>query len=157
MSDADRFTGSDWNYNATNNTITMSNDASYRGGIVIDSGFFEYGKTYIMSFDITKLSGDIEQLGGHLRISNSTEVRINGEDTVVWYGHPRHEERNDWTRTVDYPNDTNKNRVDVIFTYDVEDPIDNPNVYIQINRSSHYSGKEMEFEVEISDLTIRER
>lgn len=126
----------EYTYNGEN-SVTFSSDAEHMGGIRFPAELFQMGETYTMRFDVTKLEGTIEGLGGHLRIANEADVRIDGRSAREWaYGYQQgvtEGAENKWARAVAYPDDTQTHTVEVTFTKEREETGDD-NVYIQPNR-----------------------
>jgi hypothetical protein len=102
---------------------------------------------YVLTFDITKESGNIYKLGGHATISNSVTVLMDG---VV---------KNNYTSGFTYPNDYKAHHIEVRFDTlkltgakkVANDLVDG--IHIQVNRD-RYSITPIEYEVSISNVKL---
>jgi hypothetical protein len=116
--------GDVYNFTNVNDVITYSSNATGEWtGIKVDYSNFEKDTEYRLAFDITKISGNIKHIGGHVYVSSDSEVFL---DNMPVTG--------DWSAgSTVYPNDTDKHHVEVIFTTD-NWSTDDKSVYIQPNR-----------------------
>ncbi len=157
--------GSKVSLNPKENSFKFSNNSSdYRGGLSFPADYFKKGSTYRLSFDMTKLSGDIKGIGGHLFTSDKTVVSIDGQEiTEGWRTNTANgmENETDWSLGVVYPNDTKTHHVTVTFemNIDAKDSIMNdPNIYIQPNRNQtqHYITEALDYSVLIENIRLDE-
>ena len=132
----------------------------YDSGIYFPDEYFKIGETYTITFDIRKLSGEIEGLGGHLLLTDNVDVRIDGQIVEEWEkGSGSVVDRNSWSNTVVYPNDLDEHHVELTFTKtkeerDIKGNL-NTRVYIQPNRSPfEHSENALPFEVVVSDIEL---
>lgn len=140
-------------------SIQLSADEKYYGGFSIPASYFELGETYTLAFDIKKISGDIEGIGGHLHITDEAKVTIDGNPVDLWeYGARGTSEVNDWTKGVTYPNDEAVHHVELTFTKNQR--VEDEKVYLQINRTNHneefggYEELALDYTVRISNVTL---
>lgn len=95
----------------------FASDTSYWGGLKIPHQYFELGKSYSITFDIQKISGEVPGLGGHLVTTDHAEVLIDGVPATVWAnGAKNAQNRNIWAKSVNYPNDNEWHHVEIKFT-----------------------------------------
>lgn len=130
-------------YSAINGVFEFSSTGLDWAGLGITADNFERNKTYSLNFTITKLSGNITNLGGHSIISDYSEVYIDGVlKQGTWVsGDPI------------YPNDNLPHRVQVIFNSNNWTSTGNKNIYIQPNRN-HTGDYTKVFTVRVEDLSL---
>lgn len=134
------------NHNRSGLKVRFKNDASYRGGVFIPAVKFEPNQNYVLSFKIRKLSGNLPYIGGHLHISNNTEVYLDGKRVYA----ESQGEINDWSSGLVYPNDNQAHEIVVKFKTNRYDVPSDKTVHIQPNRKRY----EFNYEVEIFDIQL---
>jgi hypothetical protein len=82
-------------------TYSSPNNTFWGDGLMFDATNLDKSKAYKLTYDITKISGEITHIGGHLVLGNST-IKLDGNAPIS----------NDF---VDYPNDTLTHHVEVYF------------------------------------------
>ena len=118
-----RFTTS---FNVSNDVITFSSNGTTYTGIFMDKPLMEDNEEYYLSFDITKVSGNITSIGGHDMYATGDEVYLDGvkKSTGMYLGVP-------------YPNDTVTHHVEYWFNSNGLDTDIDKSVFIQPNRSGY--------------------
>src|SRR5690625_652768 len=151
MTDFYQWDGS--NYNVTGNKIRFSENATnYRGGIYFDGTKVESGENYVLSFDMTKLAGEIPYIGGHLNVSEDVEISIDGKKPEAIEDRNAIPAMNDWHKGVYYPNDKKTHHITLKFKVDDNRNTSNQKIYIQINRMMY--DEENKYEVEFSNIQL---
>ncbi|MGN7284344.1 phage tail spike protein [Shouchella rhizosphaerae] len=132
-----------WGQAFKENNYVYHIDTPSEGGMRIDASIFEAGKEYVLSFKIRKISGAITSLAGH----------SNGFETIGVYRDGKLVSR-DWLKGNEanpYPDDTATHEYVVYLKFTKPDA-DNPNLYIQPNRSTYGTA----YVAEIWDLKVEE-
>lgn len=116
-----------------------------RGGFSFPAHYFQLGETYTLTFDITKLEGTIDGVGGHLRIAeeDNIKVKIDGQLAEIWEIRERAD--NLWQTGISYPDDDQTHTIEVTFTKTTDDVADK-RVYVQPNRMIFHSDYKALFE-----------
>ncbi len=119
-------------------TIT-SNAASYdSSGLKIDSGIFEVGQRYVLTFRMSKTSGIVNTIGGHMSGCTQKALHLNGV-----------KQSKTWSAGITIPSGVTESVVELHFVY-VGTASDN-NLYIQPNRGATTSGA---YAVQIWDIQV---
>ena len=143
LGELDFFPLSTSTYSHINGVFEYSSTGLAWSGLGITAANFEPNTTYSLTFTITKLSGNVTNLGGHSWISDYSEVYIDG---VIMDG--------TWVSgNAVYPNDNLPHRVQVIFNTNRWEINSNRNLYIQPNRS-HYEDYTKSNTVRVEDLSL---
>lgn len=122
-----------------NNYVYTLSTSSGRAGIHIDSGVFEEGEYYILSFKIRKLYGDITTIAGHRTAFGEDKVYRDGALVST-----------DWSsRSNPYPNDNEVHQYHVYLKC-INLSVDDARLYIQPNRTAYG----VSYEAEIWDLQV---
>ncbi len=164
LEDVEAWNGTDIKLSPTENKFLFSSNPKFMGGLRFPADYFKKGSTYRLAFDITKLSGDIEGIGGHLFTSKNTVVTLDGQEiTEGWRTNSSIglENETPWSLGVVYPNDTETHTVTVTFeiNIDIKDSVTNdPNIYIQPNRnqSAGYAPEAHDYSVLIENIELDE-
>lgn len=137
--DCSSFSESDNQYTLTTNTTT--------GGCYIPEGIFEDGKTYRLSYNIRKISGELINIAGHSTAATEKVYLVDGVEQEGNYQTPF------WMENVNnLPDDENIHNVVFEFKYEPNKTNNtNKKIYIQPNRSITTS-----VTVELSDVQIYE-
>lgn len=125
--------------------ILFSSLGQAYAGIGVGHDIIEPYNRYTLTFDITKLSGEITHIGGHGFLSDATEVYIDGVLTS-----------NDWSGGSSlYPNDQETHRIVVNFNSNRIESSTGiyKGIYIQPNRG-HYVDLTKAFSVRVDNLSI---
>lgn len=131
----------------TGYTYAVTSNLTSGIGYYIQAKRLVPASNYVLTFDITKESGNIYKLGGHATIANGVTVLMDG---VV---------KNNYTTGFTYPNDYKAHHIEVRFDtgkltaakVTANDLIDG--IHIQVNRDK-YSKTPIEYEVSISNVKL---
>ncbi|AMQ66689.1 minor head protein [Bacillus phage Mgbh1] len=122
-----------------NNYVYTLSTSSGSAGVYIDSGVFEEGEYYILSFKIRKLSGDITTIAGHRTAFGEDKVYRDGALVST-----------NWSSSSNpYPNDNEVHQYHVYLRC-INLSVDNARLYIQPNRMAYG----VPYEAEIWDLQV---
>ena len=69
--------------NRVNHDFTFKSVGGEFGGIIVTSTSLKPNQTYSLSYDLTKIDGEINRIGGHIGISDKMKVFINGEEQII--------------------------------------------------------------------------
>ena len=112
-----------------------SADSTRYGGFYIPASKIEPDEHYVLSFDIEKISGNIEYLGGHAHNSTIKKVEVDGKEVTGA----------NWNIGMAYPNDTKKHRVAIYYYTDKYYNTGDKNIYVQPNRLTYLHDYEVAF------------
>lgn len=148
-------------HNISGNSMEYTFDGQGSNGAGVSvRDFLEFDTEYKVSYDITKISGSLSNIGGHLHVSEKQDIYINGV-----------KQNRRWTSTVEYPNDNNTHHIELYFNTDYMITRDDgtlggvfPNTGIiygaglslVTNRSSEFGGR-AEHRVLVENIRVQKR
>lgn len=113
-------------YSNSNGVITFGSNGTIRAGIYIDKPLIEANEDYYVSYDITKVSGNVTSIGGHDMYAIGDEIYLDGvkKSPGMFEGVP-------------YPNDNVTHHVEYWFnSNNIATDLTDKTVYIQPNRTA---------------------